>query len=416
MDAIGSAGLGCYTAAFEGKPEGDLTSSPHEQGVLWPKMLSAFRRYLSPPNAPVVEAIPARPAPPESEPAPPADSGPDPLAGLAPELAATLRGDAEALRVVGRLREIAASKGPVMVGPWLSEVGYEILYWIPFLNWAVREFKIDRRRLKIVSRGGVAAWYSGLSTQYSDLFDIFTPDEFRVLNEERWKETSIQKHMIVSSFDRAVIQKLGLDESVSILHPELMYRLFEAYWSGGAGFDRFQRCTLFKPMEKPKPDFLSELPEKYLAVKFYSRPSMPADAATAAFVDGFTRALAETMPVVYLNTAISADDHGEFPLPDHPNIYPITKYLTPTNNLLVQSAIVANAEQVYCTYGGFAYLPLLYKVPTCGFFSVDKHFMKIHGRAAYLLSNKMGVALTVSDIDWVSRLSRMVAAGPARAL
>ena len=25
--------------------------------------------------------------------------------------------------------------GPILVGPWLSEVGFELLYWIPLLRW-----------------------------------------------------------------------------------------------------------------------------------------------------------------------------------------------------------------------------------------------------------------------------------------
>ncbi len=25
---------------------------------------------------------------------------------------------------------------PIIVGPWLSETGFELLYWIPFLAWA----------------------------------------------------------------------------------------------------------------------------------------------------------------------------------------------------------------------------------------------------------------------------------------
>ena len=31
----------------------------------------------------------------------------------------------------------ARGSAPIVVGPWLSEVGYEVLYWIPFLRWFV---------------------------------------------------------------------------------------------------------------------------------------------------------------------------------------------------------------------------------------------------------------------------------------
>ena len=63
---------------------------------------------------------------------------------------------------------------PVLAGPWLGEVGFELLYWIPFLRWAVSEFPGLRRQLVIQSRGGVASWYEGLATRYVDLFDHFS--------------------------------------------------------------------------------------------------------------------------------------------------------------------------------------------------------------------------------------------------
>ena len=58
------------------------------------------------------------------------------------------------------LRLLSKVRGHVMVGPWLSEVGFELLYWIPFLRWAVPEFNLDPSRLIVVSRGGVAGWYT----------------------------------------------------------------------------------------------------------------------------------------------------------------------------------------------------------------------------------------------------------------
>src|SRR4029077_6002753 len=56
------------------------------------------------------------------------------------------------------LRAAAAGSGPIMLGPWLSEVGYEALYWVPFVRWFTRQYDVDPDRLVVVSRGGVAAW------------------------------------------------------------------------------------------------------------------------------------------------------------------------------------------------------------------------------------------------------------------
>ena len=64
-------------------------------------------------------------------------------------------------RVTARMARIARSRLPVIVGPWTGEVGFELLYWIPFLQW-VRETFPDRsgaadrdlaRRRRVVVRG-----------------------------------------------------------------------------------------------------------------------------------------------------------------------------------------------------------------------------------------------------------------------
>ena len=54
------------------------------------------------------------------------------------------------------LRSAANSDAPIIVGPWLSEVGYEALYWVPFLRWFTRHYDVDPDRVIALSRGGVA--------------------------------------------------------------------------------------------------------------------------------------------------------------------------------------------------------------------------------------------------------------------
>ena len=55
-------------------------------------------------------------------------------------------------------------------GPWLSEVGYEALYWVPFVRWFA-ELRHRSERIVALSRGGVAAWYGGIASRYVEQFD-----------------------------------------------------------------------------------------------------------------------------------------------------------------------------------------------------------------------------------------------------
>jgi hypothetical protein len=69
------------------------------------------------------------------------------------------------------LERSAVGGDPVIAGPWCSEVGYEILYWIPFLRWVMAAYKISPDRVIAVSRGGTSSWYAGIATRYVEAFD-----------------------------------------------------------------------------------------------------------------------------------------------------------------------------------------------------------------------------------------------------
>ena len=66
--------------------------------------------------------------------------------------------------------EDAVTRGrTLVVGPWLSEVGYEALYWVPFLRWVKEAFRLDASRVVAVSRGGVGSWYEGIAGRYIEI-------------------------------------------------------------------------------------------------------------------------------------------------------------------------------------------------------------------------------------------------------
>ena len=65
-----------------------------------------------------------------------------------------------ARRVERKIKRVAKMGSSTMVvGPWMSEVGYEILYWIPFLRWMKDRYNLTSEEMVVVSRGGVSEWY-----------------------------------------------------------------------------------------------------------------------------------------------------------------------------------------------------------------------------------------------------------------
>lgn len=68
------------------------------------------------------------------------------------------------------LAAMAARGAPIVAGPWLGEVGFELLYWVPFLRWCAERLNVDPNRFIAMSRGGTATWYRPFAMRYADVF------------------------------------------------------------------------------------------------------------------------------------------------------------------------------------------------------------------------------------------------------
>src|SRR4051794_168850 len=89
-----------------------------------------------------------------------------------------LRTEAEVQALRDELARLASAPGPVLAGPFTGEIGFELLYWIPLLRWAVREVPELRGRLVVMSRGGVQSWLEGLDARYVELLSLFPTEDF----------------------------------------------------------------------------------------------------------------------------------------------------------------------------------------------------------------------------------------------
>ena len=151
-----------------------------------------------------------------------------------------------------RLAELLDGTGPVIAGPWLGEIGPELLYWIPFLRWVVERFEVDPARLTAVSRGGAHAWYEGIAASYEDIFDAVTVDRFRRMNEARWAALGGMKHGRFTHWDRVVLeQTAGWDGCVPVLHPAFMFRFFRRWWKGGLSLSHVLGHLRFRRLDPP---------------------------------------------------------------------------------------------------------------------------------------------------------------------
>ena len=306
---------------------------------------------------------------------------------------------------------VAGDSRPILVGPWLSEVGFEVLYWIPFLNWIRAEFGLNKDHVTVISRGGVAHWYGNICENYIDIFDYFTPEEFKVKNEQRVASFKVQKQVAISDFDREILhlakRDLNSDET-RLLHPSLMYRLFRLFWSGRRSIHLVQPYSRYQ--ELPPVDMagsIEGLPTDYIAVKFYFSACFPDTEQNRAFVSNLLTDLTSVTNVVLLDTGLDIDDHFDYSTDTAERIYNVRHLMNPRNNLDVQTRIISRACAFVGTYGGFSYLAPFYGVDSLSFYS-HENFLPVHldvaRRAFSTLKRGSFVVLNVKDLDLVRLL------------
>ena len=269
------------------------------------------------------------------------------------------------------LDDIARGDGPVLFGPWTGEIGFELLYWIPFLEWFRTRWRVQTERLVILSRGGVESWYGMPGAKYIDIFSLVSPSVFR----ER-ADRDKQRH--VSPFDNELLnaasERCGLNRSTN-LHPQLMYRAFGPFWKDEAGFGLISRFTNHRRLAQVDDPALRHLPDEFVAVRFYFSNCFPEKPRNRMAVEAMVSALAERTHVVVLSPGDRVDDHSEY-APDARGRVMTVPAGPPERNLALQSAVISRASAFVGTYGGYSYIAPFYGVPSVGFYS--QRSFKLH--------------------------------------
>lgn len=288
-------------------------------------------------------------------------------------------------RSLGKIKKVGTSGQHIVLGPWVAEVGFEVLYWIPFINWFKEKYEIPSERLHIISRGGADLWYRHITPNYTDLFDLFSPQEYQDKNAISQSKPGSLKHQECSDFDLEVYQRYRdrTDaRNFEILHPSLMYGLFDAYWKGAVSTSLIRQRSQFLTFSKDisfDEKIFSYLPKDYVAVKFYFSPCFPDTQKNRDFLRVAIKNLAKTNNVVVMSTGLKIDDHRDSEIAKVADrIFHIDQFTDFRNNLNVQTQIIARAKKFFGTYGGFSYLPLFYGKPSISFYSNMQDFLPKH--------------------------------------
>jgi hypothetical protein len=269
-------------------------------------------------------------------------------------------------RELGLLRDEASveralrSDARLIVGPFIGEVGYELLYWRPRVLHVLRTHRVDPARVVVVTRGGAGAWYAPYAGAAVDVLDLIAPEELRRHVDERAVRTGQRKQVAEDDLDRRLValvrERVG---PAVVIHPRLMYGRLRFLWDGTrppedatalGDYDDLPRVSLPKDVE-------SRLPARFVAAKVYANEALGAGPVAR---DAIRRRFTDDLPVVRLDPGVALDDHAGLEIEG----IEVSDLLEPRTNLAVQAEIVARAERLVATYGGFSYIGPFHRVPT----------------------------------------------------
>ncbi len=276
-------------------------------------------------------------------------------------------------KAVGQLiAELSADRNPILIGPWRSELGFEVLYFLPFLKWLAGKVPNFKERAVIITRGGLAQMYAKVAGRGVDLYGLRSVTEVRRENLYDHQRTKIQKQMAPTEWDDAVVgdaaRALDLGALYHTVHPAWMYWSLSPLWDEDRGMRYLASMTDYAPLQKITMEGMP-LPPKYVAVKFYGRATFPyPHPEIAEFVQKTVGILAAQVPVVVLSSSSEFDDHHDIPLSGN-NIHQLPADVSPEENLLVQAAVLSSSTCFVGTYGGVSQMALRLGVPSVSYWS-----------------------------------------------
>ena len=304
-------------------------------------------------------------------------------------------------------RYLAASKSPILCGPWRSELGFEVLYWIPFLHAFRLAYGIKKERLIAIGRGGSAIWYD--MAGQADLYEHVPLETARVWSVQASQQTGSMKQNRREPWERHVCgltaHSLGLTK-YHALSPSWMYALLAPFWEGKTS-QRWLNERLAHAVTMPAPpidaSLHSKLPKDFIAMRWYARPTWPYSEPLVLWMRTYTERIAKHHPVVLIDS-FHADDHADIHLGKLDNVIRLSELTTMTalDNLAVQSSVIARARAYIGTYGGMAQGAMRWGVPTLALYESFGQTAPEHLSLTQHLSLRTGVpfiACQPKDVD-----------------
>ena len=240
------------------------------------------------------------------------------------------------------LARIWAMRRPILVGPCLADLSWEVLYWLPFVKWARRRMGEPQPALAL-SKGAVDTWYSEAARSFVDVYDLLSPQEFDVRDQERRRDTGTAKQAQLSKFERELCdlaaKRSGLS-NVETLHPSVLLSLFARVRRGRISVSELTSRAAYERMPAPS-EHVPDLPDTYVALSVRFTSQFPNTADTRALVSDLIRGVSARIPVVAMgDMRWSAGDR----IDGGRGVHVIDPSQTPEKLHRVQASVIGGAQ------------------------------------------------------------------------
>jgi hypothetical protein len=126
---------------------------------------------------------------------------------------------------------------------------------------------------------------------------------------------------------------------------------------------------------------LPPLPDRFVAIKFYTGRAVTDTREHRDQLRGIVERISRTHPIVTLNTNFALDEHADYVFREVPGLITLDRWMTPQNNLAVQTEVIRRAVRFVGTCGSLAWLAPMLGTDTLAIYA-DDHFLTPHLYAA----------------------------------
>jgi hypothetical protein len=160
-----------------------------------------------------------------------------------------------------------------------------------------------------------------------------------------------------------------------------MFKLMRQFWLGNDSLQSVLEYTDYEPIAARADVTLPKLPDEFVAVKFYTGRALMDTPRHRELLRALVERISRRYPIVTLNTNLALDEHEDYVFQNIPGLITLDAWMTPQNNLGVQTEVIRRASRFVGTCGSLAWLAPMLGTETLAVYA-DDHFLTSHLYAA----------------------------------